>query len=104
MLQKPDVHTSRLLETADFIEKLPDGAFNMGRFSHGGEEPRCICGWVLHNNAYIDNADTQEAARLLGLDRQVAYRLFHENNNWTQKQAARALRHLAVTGELVDAA
>jgi len=102
MLQTPDVHTKRLLDLADFIEALPPEKFSMkswGQFS----EPRCICGWFLHNEGFFKKDEWQEAGDRLGLDRRVAADLFSAiNDHWNTHTAAKVLRHLAITGELIS--
>lgn len=100
MLQKPDVHTKRILDLADFIEELSPERFLMSTWGMD-QEPRCICGWFMHNNARMEKDDWREAARLLGLDEVTASHLFsdHRSRYFDNKQAAKTLRHLAVTGE-----
>jgi hypothetical protein len=101
MLQKPDVHTAKILDLANFIENLPNDSFSMGSWGLHGE-PRCICGWYNHNNAHMEHDDWANAADGLGLTDDVAKRLF-TSRTLSQQQAAKTLRHLAVTGELVFA-
>ena len=99
MLHKPDVNTAKILDLANFIEGLDRKQFSMHTFGTF-EEPRCICGWLLHNECYMDKSDTWRAAELLGISRETANDLFCNARNYTPKQAASVLRTLAVTGEL----
>ena len=98
MLYKPDVETKKMLDLADFIEKLEPDRFDMSKWGDF-QEPRCICGWLQHNDSHMDKDDWPEAGRRLGLEREMAHTLFH-STGWTQRDAVAALRHLAVTGEL----
>jgi hypothetical protein len=102
MLQKPDVHTAEILELADFIDGLEPEQFDMGTFGTL-EEPRCICGWYQHIHGHINKSDWTAVAGKLGLNDHMAHRLFHYGSGMDNKQAARVLRHLAVTGELLPA-
>jgi hypothetical protein len=103
MLQKPDVHTAELLELANFIDDLEPERFDMGTFGTY-EEPRCICGWYQHNHGHVNKSDWSAAGKALGLTDHVAHRLFHYGTgSMDNKQAAKVLRHLAVTGELLPA-
>ncbi len=101
MLQKPDVQTAEILKLADFIEHLEPGRFSMAQWGMY-EEPRCICGWYQQLHGHVDKMDQDNVAANLGLDRDIAHRLF-TNGALDQKSAAKTLRHLAVTGELVFA-
>jgi hypothetical protein len=100
MLQTPDAKTKKLLELADFIENLEEDRFSMRSWGQTGE-PRCICGWFLYREGYFNCADWLEAADRLGLDGKTASHLFHIQE-WDTRQAAKVLRHLAVTGELEE--
>jgi hypothetical protein len=96
MLMRPDVHTQRLLALADFLENLEPERFSMRQWGQLGE-PRCVCGWFLHEEGDVINLDNwHEAADRLGLDHSVAGFLFSPENDWDNKQAARAVRDLAV--------
>jgi hypothetical protein len=96
MLQIPDVHTKRLLDLADFLENLEPEQFSMRQWGQHSE-PRCICGWLLHNEGYHRMDDWAHAAAYLGLDDFTACKLFAPENEWSNDRAARALRELAVT-------
>jgi len=95
MLHVPDIHTKRLLDLADFIENLEPEQFSMRQWGQHSE-PRCICGWLLHNDGYHRMDDWVHAAAYLGLDDVTASRLFSPDNDWDPHDAARALRDLAV--------
>jgi hypothetical protein len=99
MLQKPDVHTEKMLELATFLENLEPERFSMGSWGQW-EEPRCICGWYQHLHGHIDKENWRHAADGMGLDHQKAHYLFTHGSFSTPQQAAKALRHLAVTGEV----
>ena len=102
MLQIPDIHTKRLLELADRIERLSIGEFDMSNWC------KCIAGHC--SKMYPNGRDNErDAAReLLGITHEQADQLFsppdHRDKRevmaYTRAQAARALRHLAVTGEV----
>lgn len=97
MLQQLDQKTKNTLKLADFIEKLEPDRFDMGKWGQLGE-PRCICGWLMHTHGHADKQDVPTAANLLGINVFEAARLFH--GEFTTKEAAAALRHLAITGEV----
>ena len=102
MLQRPDVGTERILELADFIEGLESDRFSMSSWGLH-EEPRCICGWYQQLHGNMDKMDWRQAAEGMGLDETTAQKLFTDPG-WTKsspKGAAKVLRHLAVTGELL---
>lgn len=103
MLQQPDKATKRILELADFIEKLPPDQYNQSTYGTASETGRCICGWLLHNIGH-PVSDYKYAADLLGLDPYATQKLFGGNplrTRWpTTADAAKVLRHLAVTGEV----
>jgi hypothetical protein len=98
MLQRPDVGTERILALADFIEGLEPDRFSMSSWGEH-EEPRCICGWYQQLHGHLDKTDWGQAADGMGLSHDVAHQLFH-GGYWKPDLAAKALRHLAVTGEL----
>lgn len=95
--------TQNLLELATFIENLEPERFNMRKWGDY-EEPRCICGWLMHLHARIEKRDTEYAAELLGITTKQARILFatwsSEVLDFTPKEAASVLRHIAVTGKL----
>jgi len=97
MLQKPDVSTERILELANFLNELEPERFSMNSWGQW-EEPRCICGWYQQLHAHINKEDWRQAADGMGIPHGVAHTLFHDAS--TPQQAAKRLRHLAVTGEL----
>lgn len=75
MLHKPDVHTAKLLDLADFIEGLAPDKFSMGSWGEW-DEPRCICGWLMQCEGHIDKTDERLGADILGLSYEVAHDLF----------------------------
>ena len=95
MLQIPNVHAKRLLDLADFIENLDPDRFSMRQWGQHSE-PRCICGWLLHNEGEERMDNWIVGAELLGLDEQTASKLFSPDNPWDNHQAAQELRRLAV--------
>lgn len=99
MLQKTSKETQRLLELADFLDGLNDDQFDIGTWG-GRCEPRCICGWFQHLHAFPDKDDWVNAAEMLGIDQDIAHRLF-TYRTLDRQRAVKVLRHLAVTGELV---
>lgn len=105
MLQKVDIHTKRLLALADNIEHSYN-KFDMTNWCD------CIAGYAVRlflDTRYV--ADTGEAARVeLGLNVEQARDLFqptHKVNGipevvpYTREEAAKAVRHLALAGEVV---
>ena len=120
MLQVRDASTKALLDLADFFEDLDPKLYNQSFFEVN--DTRCICGWANYragNNA--SPSDIDEACIALGIDYSIGMDLFRatggsktEQRSWlaslfreestitppTTKDAARCLRHLAVTGEL----
>jgi hypothetical protein len=99
MLQKPDVNVSKIMELADFIDGLDSTQFSMKSFG-SYLEPRCICGWLLHNECHVDKSDINLAAGILGINYEIARDLFGASPEYTPHEAASVLRHIAVTGEL----
>lgn len=100
MLHKPDVNVDRIMKLADFIGGLEHGSsFSMKSWGSTGE-PRCICGWLSHQEGHSRYDDVSYAADLLGISFETACKLFDPKTDYTPKEAAAALRHLAVTGEL----
>lgn len=95
MLQIPNVHAKRLLDLADFIENLDPERFSMKQWGQHSE-PRCICGWLLHNESHERKDDWMHAAQHLGLDEQTGSKLFNPDSDWDTHQAAQELRRLAV--------
>lgn len=114
------MNRERILELADLIEKQPhvgtcDAAgFNMNRFVHPCGTPCCIAGWATWESlgrpqkieADDDCLIDEQATQWLGLQDMEAYDLFWMPGNLmleniTPSQAARTLRHLAETGEVV---
>ena len=106
MLKKPEVHVEKILELANFIEALPPEQFDMAHFECG--TARCIAGWALHLDgqdvlAPLSTGSSSTRARdLLGIDGDRASDLFFSGIDYhpTTKEAARVLRHLAITGEV----
>jgi hypothetical protein len=95
MLNVPDIYTKRLLDLANFIEDLEEERFSMKQWGQHSE-PRCICGWLLHNEGYHRMDDWAHASAHLGLDDKTGSALFSPENDWNTVEAARALRNLAV--------
>lgn len=102
MLQKPDVHTQRILDLADYFDGLDPTKYNQHRWQD------CICGHAARRigleSDFLDT-DGRNAAAVrdhLGLSSNGAADLFraYEGFNPLPKQAAKVLRHLAVTGEV----
>jgi hypothetical protein len=105
MLRVMDKRTTALLELADFIESLAEDEFDMQSWCS------CIAGHAVkregdygygHVNEYRDLA-----TKLLGLDEKTAAELFCPGtggdvvDNKTRQQAARTLRYLAITNEVL---
>ena len=103
--------TQRLLEHADFLENLDPKKYDQRDFD------RCICGWHNWRMGRRTSSDVKAAAADFGITQEQASRLFHAEAgrrpefNWygygevvlpTPKDAARCLRHIAVTGDLPD--
>jgi hypothetical protein len=100
MLHKPDPKTEKVLKLADFIDELEPERFSMRQWGVHSE-PRCICGWLMHNEGIIEKDNWQEAALILGMDENIAQRMFQQplRSDIDNHKAAKALRHYAVTGE-----
>lgn len=103
MLQKLDEHSKRLLDLADHIEKSE--TFNMREWCN------CIAGHAVRLFGEPSESDydcSERARQLLWLDDIEAHDLFcpSDGNNppevrlYSREQAASALRHLAITGEI----
>lgn len=99
MLQVLDVYTKRLLDLADFIEGLDKEQFSMRQWGQLSE-PRCICGWLLHREGHDRMDDWMEAAKLLGIQPELASKLFSPDMDWSVDEAASMLRELAVSGDV----
>jgi hypothetical protein len=107
MLNKPDVQTQKILELSEFFENLDPGNYNQKMFGFNGA--RCICGWINHRAGRIES-DIEGACSDIGVSYETGRKLFRgsagEHTSWfhttnpTPKDAARALRHLAITGEV----
>lgn len=94
--------TQNILKLADFIENLSSDQYNQRTYiDHNGG--RCICGWVNYLNATMPKEWVQ-ACKYLGVTEDQGKILFAAHPwpalNPTKEQAARVLRHLAVTGEV----
>jgi hypothetical protein len=100
MLHRPDAHVERLLKLADFLDELEPQRFSMRQWGKT-QEPRCICGWFMHN-AGLNEDSWITAGKLLGMDEDTATLFFQQplrRNEISNHDAAKALRHFAVTGE-----
>lgn len=106
MLQVPDKLTKQLLDLANDIERSSN--FNMKKWNC------CIAGHVAARHGFpVTERIKHDAAEALGIGPATAQQLFCPPNpthsfysthsmirNVTKEQAARCLRHLAVTGEV----
>lgn len=106
------MNVEKILALADLIEGLEhttlrdDAGFCMSDYDRGCGTPACICGWI---NWTIDPKSSlnnhQAAAVYLGIDIIKANNLFFACGNIlsdiTPAQAAKTLRHLAETGDVV---
>ena len=107
MLRVPDKGTERLLDLAAFFDTLDPKLYTQARFSYG--DAHCICGWANIRAGYHAD-DERIGCQVLGITREQGRKLFaggagKQHGDWlapTPKDAARTLRHLAVTGELPD--
>ena len=90
MLNKPDVHTENILKLAEHMLTVKD--YDQNEWEH------CICGqaqllWDLHQR--------DDVYGVLGISPSQANELFgafHQEHKPTRENAARVLRHLAITG------
>ena len=102
MLHIPDDHTARLLALADFLDELEPERFSLRQWG-SIKEPRCICGWFMHLRGRMDKDNWQDAGELLGMSEDIAAKFFQQPlrraTDVTNYEAAKALRHYAVTGE-----
>jgi hypothetical protein len=107
------MNKSRLLKLATIIEAGRDDlAFNMHAFAnyHSCGTVACIGGWTMvafgkltPENILEDGVDEVEAAKLLGLTEDEAYRLFFPTGkgwNATPSEAAEVIREFALTGQV----
>jgi|KBSMisStaDraftv2_1062788.scaffolds.fasta_scaffold1506807_1 hypothetical protein len=95
-----DKTTQNILKMAEFFENLPPEKYNQNDFLDGHGR-RCICGWVNFKTSHPLPADRFHAADYLGISIDQSLALFGaRRDDPTPKQAARVLRHLAVTGEV----
>lgn len=111
------MNKQKILEIADFIEKLPPEQFDMDLYGIETEKCgtiACIAGWVCLNNGCTvddnenfkdDNGDRIDpsffAQRILEIERWQANSLFYPqgaNRSATPEKAAATLRILAETG------
>ena len=106
MLQILDKSTKALLELADHIELLSPSDFDMGCWC------RCVAGYAVSMRGYTLwdwHLIEERARRELGISSEIAEQLFNPPDpndptyvaTKTPHEAARTLRHLAVTGEVV---
>lgn len=94
MLKPTTKQQQRMFELADFIGGLTAEQFDIGRWGNAGE-PRCICGWFMHNHGFAQHDDWRTAAEMLGLSEEGARHLFHGDRPRGPQQAAAELRELA---------
>src|SRR5262245_59646475 len=108
MLQTPSTETKALLDLADYLERLDPKDYDQTQFTN------CICGHC-NRKSYRVYSDVHAARRELGLTEDIANRLFSGSAGRhsvhimglfshthlpTNKDAAKVLRHIAVTGDL----
>jgi len=101
MLKKPDVNVDLIMKHADFIAGLDADRFSQRKWGFL-DEPRCICGWLLHNAGIKEKDNVEIASKMLGIEYMEACKLFAPEPQLTPKEAAARLRHLAITGEVAD--
>lgn len=115
MLQAPDTTTKVRLALADVMEKLDPKLYDQETFSDGCGRG-CIAFWGYNTFLVEKEVDScpdkmRAVAELLGIDNATADKLFSPNAGQvsmlgcvmrgpTPKDAAKALRHLAVTNEV----
>lgn len=116
------MNVERILQLADFIEKLPPERFDITLWIYA---PRCLAsyeeliqdcgtcacigGWtqILFNAPYESTLEYSHSAfELLGLTEPEAERLFcppdfHDSSLYPQDRVVRTLRRLAETGEIL---
>lgn len=106
------MNIERINALADLIEKQqhntgnnPEGhAFKMTAFEYSCGTPACICGWTNSTAGRKDLDDYEYAGKWLGLEEDEESELFFPHKEWatiTPASAARTLRHLAKTGDVV---
>src|SRR5262245_64937665 len=108
MLQAPDRATKGLLELADYMENVDPTNYRQSVYNDG-----CGRGCIaFHAMCRMGIAvPFSDACYHLGISRDIAHKLFHADAGRTMlmgitlreptpKEAARAIRHLAVTGEV----
>jgi hypothetical protein len=108
MLDTPNEKTNRILQLADFIENLPPENYKQSSFTSG--PAHCICGWIMERLGREDYSNVHQASDYLGLNYYQGEELFCGapilGPNWnstkvpTNLDAARVLRHLAITGKV----
>jgi hypothetical protein len=113
MLQELPVNTKAILDLAHFFETLDPKLYRQDCWDDC-EGARCICGWTNYRAGYSPAHDQETAAILLGIDEEMATKLFRGSAGRktkmgyfglrdelpTPQEAASCLRHLAITGEV----
>ena len=109
------MNTENILKLADHIEGLDPSEYDQSVFMHDCGTPACIAGHAVFLAGSWDEVSEDEeseyltpciASRWLGLRIPKAHELFdsdpvHLDETPTPQDAARTLRHLAETGEVV---
>lgn len=108
--------TELILELANLVEAQPhtdrkaSSGFSMVAMTHDCGTPACIAGWAAWEARGRPSAFKSDNCFMIGreyldINTDQAFRLFMprdwEENKHTPAQAARTLRHLARTGEVV---
>jgi hypothetical protein len=109
MLKMPERNVAAILDLANFFETLDAALYDQKTFKSGNR--RCICGWCNYRTGR-EESDAIGAGKTLGINDRQRNHLFADHggrrHTWmwgggdapTPKDAARVLRHLAVTGEI----
>ena len=98
MLQKVSERSQKLLDLADYIEKLDDNDFDMTCWG------KCICGHaVKREQGFVAGAGVRQGADVLGISIQEATQLFAPVGvQFIKKaEAVSVLRRFAVTDDIV---
>jgi hypothetical protein len=110
MLQTPDRSTKVLLELADYMERVDPNLYRQSVYDNGCGQG-CI---AFHATRMLGiKIAFAEVAERIGITREQADKLFHPDagvrsvmglmhTGPSPREAARAIRHLAVTGDVPD--